>query len=77
MGSILGGLGDMVFGGYLEKQLVIPSGDLPGVAASMRAFLLEDQADPGLQNLTDAQMLSLAKAADKAIIKWGAKKAGL
>lgn len=77
LGSIilksLGGMAE----GAVTKQLEIPAGDLPKIAADMRARLVTNQADPSLHNLTDAQCASLVKAADEAIITYVEHRLGL
>lgn len=54
----------------VKDRLVLPTGDLPAVAADIRKYLQADMADPALEGLNDAQMASIAKAADKALIDY-------
>lgn len=55
-------------GAKLDKALLIPGGDLHKVAVSAKAHALENQADPALQDLTDAQWNSIVKCVDQATI---------
>lgn len=57
-------------GGYARKQLVVPFHDLRRVAAAAKNYLVQNQADPELLKLTDAQLISLARANNEAIIDY-------
>lgn len=54
----------------LEHQLLIPHADLHKVAEKTKVHLRMNQADDALQDLTDGQMISLAKAFDQSILEY-------
>lgn len=57
-------------GGYARKQLVVPFHDLGKVAAAAKNYLVQNQADPELQKLSDADMISLSRAVNEAVIDY-------